>query len=68
MKTLDDYMNNPEIVNEPTSLREIHAIRLMLYDEIKNMTPKAFNEHVNKKTDKIMKLYGLEHLASSRSI
>jgi len=38
MKTLDDYMNDPEIVNEPSALREVHAIRLKIYDEIKDMT------------------------------
>jgi hypothetical protein len=37
-KTIDDYMNDPEIVNEPSALREVHAIRLMIHDETKNMT------------------------------
>jgi hypothetical protein len=37
-KTLDDYMNDPEIINEPAALREVHAIRLMIHDETKNMT------------------------------
>jgi len=35
---LDDYINDPEIVNEPMPLREVHAIRLKIYDETKNMT------------------------------
>jgi hypothetical protein len=37
-KTLEDYMNDPEIANEPMALREIHAIRLKLQDERKGMT------------------------------
>jgi len=37
-KTLDDYINDPDIINEPSALREVHAIRLMIYDEIKDMT------------------------------
>ena len=37
-KTIEDYMNDPEIVNEPSALREVHAIRLKIYDEIKDMT------------------------------
>ena len=37
-KTLDDYLNDPDLVNEPSALREVHAIRLMIHDEIKNMT------------------------------
>ena len=37
-KTLDDYMNEPDIINEPSALREVHAIRLMIHDETKDMT------------------------------
>ena len=37
-KTLDDYMNDPELTGEPSALREVHAIRLMIYDETKDMT------------------------------
>ena len=37
-KTLDDYLNDPELANEPSALREVHAIRLMIHDEIKSMT------------------------------
>jgi hypothetical protein len=33
MKTIDDYMNNPAIVDEPPHIREIHAARLMIQDE-----------------------------------
>jgi len=32
-------MNDPDIISEPEALREIHAIRLMMYDEIKDLTP-----------------------------
>ncbi len=37
-KTLDDYLSEPELANEPSALREVHAIRLKIYDEIKDMT------------------------------
>ena len=37
-KPLDDYMKLPELANEPAALREIHAVRLMIYDETKDMT------------------------------
>ena len=37
-KALDYYMNDPDIADEPSALREVHAIRLMIYDETKDMT------------------------------
>ena len=39
MKTLDDYINDPDLANEPAALKEVHAIRLMIHDKIKDMTP-----------------------------
>jgi len=38
MKTYLDYMNEPDISNEPSALREVHAIRLLIADETKGMT------------------------------
>ena len=37
-KTLDDYLNDPDLANEPSALREVHAIRLMIQDKTKGMT------------------------------
>jgi hypothetical protein len=37
-KTLDDYLNAPDLANEPSALREVHAVRLMIQDETKGMT------------------------------
>jgi len=51
-KTLDDYMNDPEVVNEPMPLREIHAIRLMIHDETKSMTPAEHTAYFNKAGEK----------------
>ena len=38
MKTYIDYMNDPDIINEPIPLREIHAIRLLIQEETKDLT------------------------------
>ena len=45
MKTYLDYINDNDIVNEPMALREVHAIRLLLNDKTKNMTPEQRSEH-----------------------
>ena len=39
MKTYLDYMDTADIVSEPTALREVHAIRLLIQDEKKDLTP-----------------------------
>jgi hypothetical protein len=31
-------MNDPDLTNEPQALRQVHAVRLKIYDEIKDMT------------------------------
>jgi hypothetical protein len=44
MKTVQDYMNDPRLLNDPglfeapDPVREVHAIRLMLQDRRANMT------------------------------
>jgi hypothetical protein len=38
MKTIDDYLNDPALADESSALREVHAIRLKIYDETKGMT------------------------------
>ena len=46
-KTLDDYLNDPDIAHEPEPIREIHAIRLMIHDETKDMTPEEHTAYFN---------------------
>jgi hypothetical protein len=33
-------MNDPDIINEPMALREVHAIRLFIQAETKDLSPK----------------------------
>jgi len=47
-KTLDDYLNDPDLINEPSALREVHAIRLMIHDETKNMTATEHTAYYHK--------------------
>ncbi|MDR1174058.1 MAG: hypothetical protein LBK83_01135 [Treponema sp.] len=47
MKTIDDYMNAPEIVKMPEYLREIHAARRMIQDETKDMLPEEKGAYIH---------------------
>ena len=38
MKTINDYLKDPSLVHEPAALREVHAARLKIQDETRNMT------------------------------
>jgi hypothetical protein len=52
-------MNDPDIADEPMALREVHAIRLMLRDETRNMTSKEHAAFVNREAQSIIDRYGL---------
>jgi hypothetical protein len=52
--TIDDYTKLPELAGEPEALREVHAIRLMIHDETKNMTAeerRVYHHNKRKETD-----------------
>jgi len=63
VKKLEDYMNDASVINEPMPIREIHAIRLMIYDEIKEMSPKEINEYYMKNFEKVQKEYNFKVLS-----
>jgi hypothetical protein len=46
-KTIDDYLNDPDIINEPSALRETHAARFMIQDETKGMTAEERTTYYN---------------------
>ncbi len=60
----DKFYNDPEIVNEPKSLREIHAIRLKIYDDTKNMNPTEIKNYYKKGKD-IAKAHGFKIVKSA---
>jgi len=64
-KTLDDYMNDPDIKNEPMPLKEVHAIRLMIWDEIKDMSPEE-RKNYHRTRERIQKKYGLKVISNAK--
>ena len=62
MSDLTKYMNDSDIVDEPFALREIHAIRLMIHDETKCLSPEERAARVNRNASAIMEKYGISHL------
>ena len=66
--TVDDYMNDPRILEDPEMMeapeciREIHAIRLKLQDETAGMTTEEHVNYVNQKGKTILAQWGLTHL------
>ena len=57
MKTVQDYLNDPRILNDPAmvggleSIRELHAIRLKIQDETASMTIAERIESLNKEAE-----------------
>ena len=66
MKTLSDYMNDPSVINEPMPLREVHAIRLMIYDETKDMTISEKTEYYNNCLNEIQAKYNVRIITSAK--
>jgi hypothetical protein len=56
MKTIQEYMNDPRLLNDPgiagalEPVREIHAARLMIQDETAGMTAAQKSEDLKKNT------------------
>ncbi|MDR1193529.1 MAG: hypothetical protein LBK98_05085 [Peptococcaceae bacterium] len=69
MNDLDKYMNDPDIIDEPMPMREIHAIRLMIQAETKEMSPAERARHTHEQAQKVMEEYGLtERQPKSRGV
>jgi hypothetical protein len=67
MKTYLDYMDDTDIINEPMALREIHAIRLLIQDETKDMTPKQCKERTQNAVLEAEKRIGTKFKRSGQS-
>ena len=57
MKTVEDYLNDPRLLNDPDMadalepVKEIHAIRLKIQDETAGMSVKEKIEFFNKEAE-----------------
>jgi hypothetical protein len=70
MKKIDyrDYMNDPGIINEPMPLREIHAIRLAIQEETKDMTAEERVARGNAIAEIAAKKYGFKIVSRASDI
>jgi hypothetical protein len=59
VRTVDEYMNDPAIADEPMGLRQIHAIRLKLQDDRKGMTAEEYAAAARKNTEDLFTEYGI---------
>ena len=66
MKTLEEYMNDPSLVHMQMPLREVKAIRLMIYDEQKDMSPDEIREYYKQLAQRTQKEYGIKFVASAK--
>ena len=66
MKTLEHYMNDPSVAHMQMPLREIKAIRLMIYDEEKDMTPEELRERRQQFKQRMQEQHGLKFVASAK--
>ena len=65
---LDTYMNDSEIINEPMPLREIHAVRLKIYDETKNLTVNERRAYYTDGLDEVCQKFKIEIVPSAKRI
>lgn len=67
MTRLEKYMLEPSIANEPMPLREVHAIRLMIYDDTKDMTPDETRAYYMSSFEEASKRHNFNLAATARS-
>ena len=67
MAKYEKFMDHPDLIDEPMALREVHAIRMMLSEETKNMTPEEHTRHVREQTRNVIEKYGLKVKSRQRT-
>ncbi|MDR3240359.1 MAG: hypothetical protein LBT44_09795 [Clostridiales bacterium] len=61
------FMDDPDIINEPMPLREIHAIRFAIAEETKDLTVDQRVAYFNRHGEAAAKKYGFKIIASANS-
>ncbi|MDR0822991.1 MAG: hypothetical protein LBN20_04345 [Endomicrobium sp.] len=62
---IDTYLNDPQIRKEPQSLKEVHAIRLMINDEIKDMQPNEIGNYYRNAVIEAQKKFNFKVIANT---
>jgi len=57
-KTWDDYMNDPDIINEPMGLRITYAMRLKVQDEKKGIPEAVYSAMASKRAEDFLASFG----------
>jgi len=52
------------MINEDNTMRELHKIRIKIYEEIKDMTPEEVTAWYKTRTEPIMKEFGIKYAES----
>jgi len=58
-------MNDPSVTHLQMPLREVKAIRLMIYDEQKNMTSEELKTYYMQKAERLKRDYNISVVASA---
>jgi len=58
-------MNDPSVAHLQMPLREVKAIRLMIYDEEKDMTPDEIKAKYKNLSQKVYDEFGIKTVASA---
>ena len=58
-KMIEDYLNDPDLADEPQALRQVHAIRLMIQEETKDMTVSERTAYYHEKSNAAFSRLGI---------
>jgi len=59
LKTFEEYLNDPRIINEPMGLRITHAMRFKVQEEREAMTAAEYSDISTKRTERFFSETGI---------